>query len=80
MIDQVSLPKRHDPCWIEREYARGGSRDDLGIETLSEAILAASFAYILALRVNTRSRSRSVLPRPWQRSERLTFPFWGNMR
>ncbi len=64
MIDQVSLPKRHDPHWTKREHAEGGSRDDLGIEPLTEAILTASSVYILALRVNIRSRSRSVGSRP----------------
>ncbi|MCC6955204.1 MAG: hypothetical protein IT316_00330 [Anaerolineales bacterium] len=29
-----------DPHWTEREYPAGGARDDLGIETLGEAILA----------------------------------------
>ena len=32
--------KSFDPHWTEIEYNPGGSRDDLGIETLSEAILA----------------------------------------
>lgn len=31
---------RFDPDWTEQEYKAGGARDDLGIETLSEAILA----------------------------------------
>ena len=40
MATQLVAAKRYDPQWTEREYTRGGSRDDLGIETLSEAILA----------------------------------------
>ena len=31
---------RFDPDWTDQEYRAGGARDDLGIETLSEAILA----------------------------------------
>ena len=40
MLNKIPLMGRYDPQWTEREYTRGGSRDDLGIETLSEAILA----------------------------------------
>lgn len=40
MVDSVFQREKHDPHWTEREYARGGARDDLGIETLSEGILA----------------------------------------
>ena len=31
---------QYDPKWTEQEYNSGGARDDLGIETLSETILA----------------------------------------
>lgn len=31
---------RFDPSWTEQEFSKGGARDDLGIETLSESILA----------------------------------------
>jgi hypothetical protein len=40
VVDIVFQREKYDPHWIEREYARGGARDDLGIETLSEGILA----------------------------------------
>jgi hypothetical protein len=30
----------YDPHWTEREFSAGGSRDDLGIETLGQAILS----------------------------------------
>ena len=30
----------YDPARTEREYSEGGARDDLGIEILSESILA----------------------------------------
>jgi hypothetical protein len=40
MIEDVFQRRHYDPHWAEREYARGGARDDLGIETLSEGILA----------------------------------------
>jgi hypothetical protein len=29
-----------DPVWMDKEFNKGGARDDLGIETLSESILA----------------------------------------
>ncbi len=51
MVDQVSLLGRYDPHWTEREYTRGGSRDDLGIETLSQAIVAD-----LLPRINNQTR------------------------
>ena len=35
-----ALPAPHDPHWTERSLTPGGSRDALGIETLSETILA----------------------------------------
>jgi len=40
MIDDVLLRRPYDPDWTEREYTDAGGRDHLGIETLSEAILA----------------------------------------
>ena len=44
MSEGVAIPyvahERYNPQWTERELSRGGSRDDLGIETLSESILA----------------------------------------
>ena len=51
MVDQVSLLGRYDPHWTEREYTRGGSRDDPGIETLSQAIVAD-----LLPRINNQTR------------------------
>ena len=30
----------HDPQWTEKEFSTGGSRDDLGLETLGESILS----------------------------------------
>ena len=40
MVNTSFNPKDFDPHWTEKEYQRGGGRDDLGIETLSESILA----------------------------------------
>ncbi len=40
MIDHAFLREHYDPHWTEIEYKRGGGRDFLGIETLSEGILA----------------------------------------
>jgi len=40
MLDSIYPHKEFDPEWTELEYSRGGARDDLGIETLSESILA----------------------------------------
>lgn len=40
MHDSTYPYKEIDPEWTELEYSRGGARDDLGIETLSESILA----------------------------------------
>ena len=40
MIDNLLNGDRHDPQWTEYEYGRGGARDNLGIETLSESILS----------------------------------------
>lgn len=40
-MDDLDKPKPMlDPEWTEKEYRHGGSRDDLGIETLGESILA----------------------------------------
>jgi len=38
MLDQEWL--QFDPIWTEKEFNKGGARDDLGIETLGESILA----------------------------------------
>lgn len=40
MMERDVLDRMYDPQWTEIEYKRGGGRDFLGIETLSEGILA----------------------------------------
>lgn len=40
MLPKTLLQERFDPHWTEIEYKRGGGRDFLGVETLSEAILS----------------------------------------
>lgn len=40
MINQLLSLHPYNPRWTEVEYGRGGSRDNLDIETLSESILA----------------------------------------
>jgi hypothetical protein len=40
MLADTFLREKFDPHWTEIEYKRGGGRDFLGVETLSEGILA----------------------------------------
>ena len=40
MIGSFKSKLPFDPHWTEKEYNPGGSRDDLGIETLGESILS----------------------------------------
>jgi hypothetical protein len=39
MVEQELRRGRYDPYWTWREYSRGGARDGLGVETLSQSIL-----------------------------------------